>query len=78
MSKLVFIETMGCAMNEHDSERMLAELRAKEGYMPTNDPTLADLILINTCSVREKPERKLFSEIGQYSKLRKDGAKIGI
>lgn len=78
MSKLVFIETMGCAMNEHDSERMLAELRAKEGYAPTNDPTLADLILINTCSVREKPERKLFSEIGQYSKLRKDGAKIGI
>lgn len=78
MSKLVFIETMGCAMNEHDSERMLAELQTKEGYTPTNSPELADLILINTCSVREKPERKLFSEIGQYSKLRKNGAKIGI
>lgn len=78
MNKLVFIETMGCAMNEHDSENMLAELQAKEGYTQTSDPEQADLILINTCSIREKPERKLFSEIGQFNKIKKHGAKIGV
>ena len=56
----LFVQTLGCAMNERDSEHMIAELERKEGYTLTDDATQADLILINTCSVREKPERRLF------------------
>lgn len=78
MSKKLFIQTLGCAMNVRDSEHMIAELEEKEGYTLTQDPKEADLILINTCSVREKPERKLFSEIGQFSKEKKPSAKIGV
>lgn len=74
----LFIQTLGCAMNERDSEHMIAELQAKEGYTLTDTPKEADLILINTCSVREKPERRLFSEIGQYTQIKKPNAKIGI
>ncbi|MEN8304675.1 MAG: tRNA (N6-isopentenyl adenosine(37)-C2)-methylthiotransferase MiaB, partial [Campylobacterota bacterium] len=55
MSKKLFIETLGCAMNSRDSEHMIAELQEKEGYETTNTLEIADLILINTCSVREKP-----------------------
>jgi len=69
---------MGCAMNVHDSEHIIAELTQKEGYTLTFTPKEADLIIINTCSVREKPERKLFSEIGAYNKIKKSGAKIGV
>ncbi|MCL9819632.1 tRNA (N6-isopentenyl adenosine(37)-C2)-methylthiotransferase MiaB [Helicobacter sp. 11154-15] len=65
-------------MNERDSEHIIAELEEKENYTLTKNPKEADLILINTCSVREKPEKKLFSEIGQYAKIKKEDAKIGI
>ncbi|MDD2782051.1 tRNA (N6-isopentenyl adenosine(37)-C2)-methylthiotransferase MiaB [Sulfuricurvum sp.] len=78
MSKKLFIETLGCAMNVRDSEHMIAELNAHEGYELTDDATLADLILINTCSVREKPVHKLFSELGVFNKLKKADAKIGV
>lgn len=78
VQKKLFIQTIGCAMNELDSAHIIAELRNKEGFEPTNDPKEADLIIINTCSVREKPVLKLFSEIGNYSKIRKKGAKIGV
>lgn len=78
MNKKLFIETLGCAMNERDSAHIIAELREKESYCLTDNPREADLILINTCSVREKPEKKLFSEIGQYAKLKKSNAKIGV
>ena len=74
----LYIETLGCAMNTRDSDHMISELEKKEGYTLTDKPSEADLILINTCSVREKPERKLFSEIGQFAKLKKPGAKIGV
>lgn len=74
----LFIETLGCAMNERDSAHIIAELEEKENYSLTSDPKEADLILINTCSVREKPEKKLFSEIGQYAKIKKNDAKIGV
>lgn len=76
--KKLFIKTFGCAMNERDSAHIIAELRQKEGYEITDEPKEADLILLNTCSVREKPERKLFSEIGIFSRLKKNGAKLGI
>ncbi|MGE4396519.1 MAG: tRNA (N6-isopentenyl adenosine(37)-C2)-methylthiotransferase MiaB [Sulfurimonas sp.] len=78
MSKKLFIETLGCAMNSRDSEHMIAALREKEGYETTDDLKSADLILINTCSVREKPVAKLFSELGVFNKKRKEGAKIGV
>ena len=78
MSKKLYIETLGCAMNVRDSEHIVAELQNKEGYRLIDDATQADLILINTCSVREKPVSKLFSEIGVFNKKKKAGAKIGI
>jgi tRNA-2-methylthio-N6-dimethylallyladenosine synthase len=77
MSKKLFIETLGCAMNSRDTEHIIAAL-AKEGYETTQDMPSADLILINTCSVREKPVSKLFSELGVFNKKKKDGAKIGV
>ncbi|TSA85765.1 tRNA (N6-isopentenyl adenosine(37)-C2)-methylthiotransferase MiaB [Helicobacter mehlei] len=76
-TKKLYIETMGCAMNTRDSEHLASELH-KVGYVGVNRPQEADLILINTCSVREKPERKLFSEIGHFAKIKKPGAKIGV
>lgn len=78
MSKKLYIQTLGCAMNVRDSEHIIAELSQKEDYALTNEPETADLILINTCSVREKPVHKLFSEIGSFEKLKKKGAKIGV
>jgi len=78
MSKTVFIETLGCAMNERDTEHMIAELSEKENYTQTDDSDNADLIIINTCSVRERPVHKLFSELGGFNKKKKPGAKIGV
>jgi len=76
--KKLFIETLGCAMNSRDTEHMIAQLSEKEGYITTDDMPSADLILINTCSVREKPVAKLFSELGVFNKKKKDGAQIGV
>ena len=78
MSKKLFIETLGCQMNVRDSEHMIAELNAKEPYEITANPQEADLIIINTCSVRERPVHKLFSELGVFNKKKKEGAKIGV
>ena len=78
MSKKLFIETLGCAMNSRDSEHMIAELQEKEGYETVEDYRDADLILINTCSVRERPVHKLFSELGGFNKHKKKDAKIGV
>ena len=65
-------------MNVRDSEHMIAELNQKESYRLTDDLSEADLIIINTCSVREKPVAKLFSEIGVFNKKKKPSAKIGV
>ena len=78
MNKKLFIETLGCAMNVRDTEHMIAELSQKESYELTDSLEDADLIIINTCSVREKPVAKLFSEIGVFNKKKKPGAKIGV
>lgn len=77
-AKKLFIQTLGCAMNVRDSEHIIAELTKKENYSLTQDIKEADLILINTCSVREKPVHKLFSEVGAFEKVKKQGAKIGV
>ncbi|QCD52049.1 tRNA (N6-isopentenyl adenosine(37)-C2)-methylthiotransferase MiaB [Campylobacter sp. RM16192] len=65
-------------MNVRDSEHIIAELKQKEDYELTDKMEDADLILINTCSVREKPVHKLFSEVGGFEKAKKSGAKIGV
>lgn len=78
MSKKLFIQTLGCQMNDTDSKHIQAELEKHKGYTATQNIEDADLIIINTCSVREKPVQKLFSEIGQFNKKKKEGAKIGV
>ncbi|WP_281526718.1 radical SAM protein, partial [Campylobacter avium] len=78
LSKKLFIQTLGCAMNVRDSEHMIAELSKNDEYSLTTEAEDADLILINTCSVREKPVHKLFSEIGSFDKIKKKDAKIGV
>lgn len=65
-------------MNVRDSEHIIAQLNQKEAYRLTDSMEEADLIIINTCSVREKPVAKLFSEIGVFTKRKKDSAKIGV
>jgi len=70
-NRKVFIQTFGCQMNVYDSGKMLAQLR-EDGFTPTDSAADADLVLINTCSVREKPEHKLHSTIGSLRKLRKN------
>ena len=78
MSKKVFIKTFGCQMNEYDSDKMADVLGAAEGYEKTTVMEEADLILFNTCSVREKAQEKVFSDLGRARQLRKKGARIGV
>ena len=77
-NKKLFIQTLGCQMNDTDSQHMASELEKHKDYVQTNIMEEADLIIINTCSVREKPVSRLFSEIGQFNKKKKAGAKIGV
>jgi tRNA-2-methylthio-N6-dimethylallyladenosine synthase len=74
----VYIKTFGCQMNEYDSDKMADVLRAAQGYEPTNDPEAADLILFNTCSVREKAQEKVFSDLGRVKHLKSKGVLIGV
>ena len=78
MSKKVFIKTFGCQMNEYDSDKMADVLGAAQGYEPTDDPEQADLILFNTCSVREKAQEKVFSDLGRVRHLKEKGVLIGV
>jgi tRNA-2-methylthio-N6-dimethylallyladenosine synthase len=78
MSKKVFIKTFGCQMNEYDSDKMADVLGAAQGYEPTDDVEQADLILFNTCSVREKAQEKVFSDLGRIKHLKAKGVQIGV
>ena len=78
MAKKVFIKTFGCQMNEYDSDKMADVLRAAQGYEKTDDVEQADLILFNTCSVREKAQEKVFSDLGRVKHLAKKGVQIGV
>ena len=77
-NKKLFIQTLGCQMNDTDSQHIIAELKEHKNYTQTQEIGDADLIIINTCSVREKPVQKLFSEIGQFNSKKKSNAKIGV
>jgi tRNA-2-methylthio-N6-dimethylallyladenosine synthase len=76
--KKVYIKTFGCQMNEYDSDKMADVMNAAEGYEPTADPEQADLILFNTCSVREKAQEKVFSDLGRVKHLKEKGVLIGV
>jgi tRNA-2-methylthio-N6-dimethylallyladenosine synthase len=67
----VYIRTFGCQMNEYDSAKMVDVLREAAGYEITEDPAQADLLLLNTCSVREKAQEKVFSQLGGWRLLKK-------
>jgi len=71
MNRKVYIRTFGCQMNEYDSARMADVLAAAEGMTPTDDPAQADVILFNTCSVREKAQEKVFSDLGRVKHLKR-------
>jgi tRNA-2-methylthio-N6-dimethylallyladenosine synthase len=77
-AKKVFIKTFGCQMNEYDSAKMADVLNAAQGYEPTTDVEQADLILFNTCSVREKAQEKVFSDLGRVKHLKSRGVMIGV
>ncbi|HET6265761.1 MAG TPA: radical SAM protein, partial [Usitatibacter sp.] len=68
--KKVFIRTFGCQMNEYDSAKMADVLAAAEGFEKTPDPAEADLILFNTCSVREKAQEKVFADLGRVREFK--------
>src|SRR3569832_527830 len=76
--KKVYIKTFGCQMNEYDSDKMADVMNAAEGYARTQDPEQADLILFNTCSVREKAQEKVFSDLGRVKQLKQKGVLIGV
>lgn len=66
----VYIKTMGCQMNDYDSARMADLLRESHGLETTDDPETADVLLLNTCSIREKAQEKVFSELGRWNELK--------
>ncbi len=78
MQKKVFIKTFGCQMNEYDSSKMAALLEADGGYVCTDTPEEADLILLNTCSVREKAQEKVFSDLGRFKRIQKERPEVVI
>src|SRR5258706_2421114 len=75
-----FIRTFGCQMNEYDSDKMAGVLRESEGFEKTERVEDADLILFNTCSVREKAQEKVFADLGRVRALKRDkpGLLIGV
>ena len=70
MSQKLYIQTNGCQMNEYDSDKMRDVLHASHGFELTDDPALADVLLLNTCSIREKAQEKVFSALGQWRKIK--------
>ena len=75
--KTFYIETFGCQMNAHDSEKVIGTLE-HEGYAQVQVEEEADLILYNTCSIRDKAEQKVFNRLNDYKKLHKQGKRFGV
>jgi tRNA-2-methylthio-N6-dimethylallyladenosine synthase len=80
MSKKLLIKTWGCQMNEYDSSKMADLLNAANGYELTEEPEEADVLLLNTCSIREKAQEKVFHQLGRWKTLKdkKKGVVIGV
>ncbi|MGA8431097.1 MAG: MiaB/RimO family radical SAM methylthiotransferase [Candidatus Sulfotelmatobacter sp.] len=75
--KTFYLETFGCQMNVHDSEKVIGTL-VHEGYRQVQTVEEADLVLYNTCSIRDKAEQKVFNRLNDYKKLQKQGKKFGV
>lgn len=78
MSGKLYIKTHGCQMNEYDSDKMADVLAASHGLELTEDESQADVILINTCSIREKAQEKVFSQLGRWKQLKKNNPQLVI
>ena len=78
MTSKLYIKTYGCQMNEYDSEKMADVLRASHGFELTDLPEEADLLLVNTCSIREKAQEKVFSELGRWRALKEERPEVVI
>ena len=78
MPKKIFIRTFGCQMNEYDSDKMVDVLNASEGVVKTDNPEEADIILFNTCSVREKAQEKVFHDLGRVKHLKQQNPNLVI
>ncbi len=78
MTKKIYIKTFGCQMNEYDSDKMVDVLNAAEGMVKTDNPEEADVILFNTCSVREKAQEKVFSDLGRVRHLKQQNPDLVI
>ncbi len=78
MTKKLFIRTFGCQMNEYDSDKMADVLNASEGIVKTDNPEEADIILFNTCSVREKAQEKVFHDLGRVRHLKQQNPNLVI
>lgn len=80
MAQKLYIKTYGCQMNEYDSARMADVLAESHGLVSTENPAEADVLLVNTCSVREKPQEKLFSQLGMWRELKRQrpGVVLGV
>ncbi len=77
VSKTFYIETFGCQMNAHDSEKVVGTLQS-EGYAQVTDEAAADLILYNTCSIRDKAEQKVFHRLNEYKRMQGEGKKFAV
>src|SRR5450631_751980 len=75
--KTFYLETFGCQMNVHDSEKVVGTL-VQEGYLQVNTVEEADLVLYNTCSIRDKAEQKVFNRLSDYKKYKKQGKTFGV
>jgi tRNA-2-methylthio-N6-dimethylallyladenosine synthase len=78
MTRKLFIRTFGCQMNDYDSSRMADALRESHGLERTDNPEEADVLLLNTCSVRDKAQEKVFSELGRWNQLKQERPELVI
>src|SRR5499425_1891900 len=76
MKRKLYVKSYGCQMNVYDSHRM-ADLLAPEGYVETGAPEEADLIVLNTCHIREKAAEKVYSELGRIRNLKREATRAG-
>src|SRR5438045_9353522 len=75
--KTFYLETFGCQMNVHDSEKVIGTL-VQQGYAQVNTVECADLVLYNTCSIRDKAEQKVFHRLNAFKRLKAQGKKLGV
>src|SRR6195256_4592056 len=77
VSKTFYLETFGCQMNAHDSEKVVGTL-LQQGYQQVETGEAAGLVLYNTCSIRDKAEQKVFNRLNDFKKYKKQGKKFGV